>query len=226
MTPIEDLYSYENFGGNDFSAMFAMDFTGSLILSLFGLMLVQYVLQAAGLYALAKRRGIRHPWLSWLPIGDSWLLGCISDQYQYVVKGRNKRKRVALLVLSLLTAALGIWIAVGWVQIIMDAAMRYQEVISQTAMDMVLEIIGMMALVLLLWGVSVGLRVVKLTALYNLYASCVPEDRVVYLLLSIFINGCIPLLVFASRKWDLGMPPRKTQLPREEQPPVEENREI
>lgn len=223
MTPMEDFYGYENFGGNDFSAMFAMDFAWSLIWSVFGLLLIQYVLQSVGLYTVAKRRGIRHAWLSWLPIGNNWLLGCISDQYQYVVKGRSKRKRAALLVLSLLVTVLGVWLAARWIRLIREIAMRYQEVLLQAPMDLALDAARLMGLLLALWCVSIAFLVVKLTALYHLYASCVPGDRVVYLLLSIFLDGCTPILIFACRRWDLGMPARKTQLPQEAQNSVEDN---
>ena len=47
---------------------------------------ISYVLGAVGMYRIAKRRGIYHKWLAWIPIGNSWLLGCISDHYQYIVK--------------------------------------------------------------------------------------------------------------------------------------------
>ena len=223
MTPMDDFYGYENFGGNDFSTMFTMDFAWPLILSVFALVFVQYILQAVGLCTVARRRGIRHAWLSWLPIGNNWLLGCISDQYQYVVKGSNKRKRVALLVLSLLVTALGVWLTAGWIQLIREIAMRYQEVLLQAPMDLVLDAVGLMGLLLVLWCVSVAFLVVKLTALYQLYASCVPGDRVVYLLLSIFLDGCTPILVFTCRRWDLGMPARKTQLSQGEQNPAEDD---
>ena len=223
MIPMEDFYGYENFGGNDFSTIFTMDFTWSLIWSVFGLLLIQYVLQSVGLYTVAKRRGIRHAWLSWLPIGNNWLLGCISDQYQYVVKGRNKRKRVALLVLSLVVTVLGVWLTAGWIQLIMEIAMRYQELLWHRPIELVLEVVGLMGWLLVLWCICVAFLVVKLTALYHLYASCVPEDRAAYLLLSMFLNGCTPVLIFACRRWDLGMPARKTQLPQEAQNSVEDN---
>lgn len=223
MTPFEDVYGYGTFGGNDISGMFAMDFTWSVILAVFGLVLIQYILQSVGLYTVAKRRGIRHAWLSWLPIGSDWLLGCISDQYQYVVKGKNRRKRVAMLVLSLLMAALSVWVTAGWIQLMIEIVIRYQEILEHKPMELIMETVSLLGMLLVLWGVSVAFLVIKLTALYNLYASSVPGDRVIYLLLSIFINGCIPILVFACRKWDWGMPHRKTQPPQEEQKPVEDD---
>ena len=44
--------------------------------------------------------GIRHAWLAWVPIGNNWILGSLSDQYRYLVKGKICRKRVILPALS------------------------------------------------------------------------------------------------------------------------------
>ena len=74
-----------------------------------------YVLQSVSLHTIAKRRGIHKPWLSWLPIGEMWIVGCISDQYQYVVKGRVKNKRKALLVLNII-----LWACVIAIYVLLD----------------------------------------------------------------------------------------------------------
>ena len=67
----------------------------SLVISL-----LSYVLTALAIYTIAKRRGLNKPWLAWIPVVDVWLLGSLSDQYQYVVRGRNRSKRKSLLVLG------------------------------------------------------------------------------------------------------------------------------
>ena len=46
-----------------------------------------YVLTALALYTIAKRRGLNHPWLAWIPVASAWILGSLSDQYRYVVRG-------------------------------------------------------------------------------------------------------------------------------------------
>ena len=66
-----------------------------------------YVFQSLGMYTIAKRRGIRNPWLSWIPVGNMWILGSISDQYQYVVKGRVRKRRKLLL--GLMIAIIGLY---------------------------------------------------------------------------------------------------------------------
>ena len=49
---------------------------------------VTYVLTSLGLYTMAKRRMINHPWLSWVPVANMWILGSLSDQYRYVARGQ------------------------------------------------------------------------------------------------------------------------------------------
>ena len=72
-----------------------------------------YVLLALGLYGIAKKRGIHYPWLAWLPVGNAWLLGCISDQYRFVVKGETKNHRKRMLVLSVINLALALVIGLA-----------------------------------------------------------------------------------------------------------------
>jgi len=74
-----------------------------LLLMLFAgaLSMVVYVLHSLSLYTIAGRRGIRHGWLAWIPMGNLWILGSIADQYQYVAKGKVKNRRKLLLGLSI-----------------------------------------------------------------------------------------------------------------------------
>ena len=67
----------------------------------FGIAIAGFVLLALAMYTIAKRRGIRSPWLAWVPLGQSWMLGSISDQYRYVTKGQQKSKRTTLLWLEI-----------------------------------------------------------------------------------------------------------------------------
>ena len=44
------------------------------------IMIFSYVAQGLGFSAMAKNRGIERPWLAWVPMANTWLLGRISDQ--------------------------------------------------------------------------------------------------------------------------------------------------
>ena len=53
--------------------------------------------------------------------------------------------------------------------------------------------------------------ILGLMALYDIYASCDPQNATVYLVLSIFFKFLRPIFLFVIRDGDRGMPPRKTQ---------------
>ena len=63
----------------------------------FGISIAAYVLQSLGYYTIAQRRGIKHPWMAWVPLLNLWILGSISDQYRYVARGQIRNRRKVLL---------------------------------------------------------------------------------------------------------------------------------
>ena len=171
-----------------------------------------YVLQGISFYSIATRRGIKHAWLSWIPVGSVWILGCISDQYQYVVKRQVKNKRKIMLGLSIAVLALAILVFV-LCGIMVGSAMESdfnQPDNSQLVGALLGSIIVMVGASLVMSGLSIALVILQYFCLYDLYTSCEPSNNVTYLLLSIFLSFLMPILLFVCRNKDLGMPPRKT----------------
>ena len=72
-------------------------------------------------------------------------------------------------------------------------------------------IITMVVMALLTGGVALAKTILGLMALYDIYASCDPQNATVYLVLSIFFKFLRPIFLFVIRDGDRGMPPRKTQ---------------
>lgn len=66
----------------------------SMILSV-----AMYVMQGVALQTIARRRGIRHDWLAWVPVGSVWILGAIADDYRQRIRGGRSRLRVWMLIL-------------------------------------------------------------------------------------------------------------------------------
>lgn len=174
-----------------------------------------YVFFSLSLYTIAQRRRIRHPWMAWVPVVQMWILGSVSDQYRYVTKGEIRSKRVVLLVTQICMYAL----------LIVSLAVSVSAVVHLlTSMDIMgfagntylllrrLNVI--MVLMLGALAVSIVDAVFSYMALYDLYGSCDPANKVVYLVLSI-IPGistvAMPLFLFLCRNLDKGMPPRKEQ---------------
>ena len=179
-----------------------------------GLSIAAYVLTGLALYTLAKRRGIQKAWLSWVPVLNCWILGSLSDQYRYVVKGEVKNKRKALLILNIITWAISVAmvvVAVGMLIGIVGAAMGGG--INEDAMlEMVMgPVLGILGLCLPLMGVGIATAVIRYMALYDVYTSCTPQNNVVFLVLSILFSVTEPFFLFFNRNKDDGMPPRKQE---------------
>lgn len=171
-----------------------------------------YILTAIAIYTISRRRGLTNAWLAWIPVVNVWLLGSISDQYQYVVKGQDKSKRKWLLVLNILKAAL-------LTMIVILAVVTAGVLFTNKPSELIGLGVAMLGLVLPLVAVMITLCVIRYIALYDVYRSLDPANAVLFLVLSILFSPTEPFFLFFSREKDLGMPPRKQQ-PVYDQEPV------
>ena len=163
--------------------------------------IVAYVLRSLGIYTIAKRRGIHHPWLAWIPVGDLWTMGSISDQYQYVSKGKVRNRRKVLLGLSIALYALMV------VLIVVEVATMFM--LESNTGAAVASGISLIPITLAYIGLGITTTVFMYIAMYDIYNSCNPDNAVMFLVLGIFFNVLQPFFLFACRKKDLGMPPRR-----------------
>ena len=182
-----------------------------LAVSAFGI--AAYVLRSIGLYSIAKRRGINHPWMAWVPVVDMWLLGCISDQFQYVVKGKNKNKRKWLLGLNIAMWVVYIVFFVFFGIMMFDVVSGAMGGMSEDQLlaGLMGPMMGMLGSMIPYMGLAIAVMVVRYIAMYDLYTSCNPQNNVLFLVLSIFFSVTEPFFIFFNRKKDGGMPPRRTQ---------------
>ena len=194
--------------GAGFAALYTVY---SMVASSFGIAL--YVLRALGLYSIAKRRGINHPWMSWVPVLDLWVLGCISDQYQYVVNGNIRNKRKWLLGLSIAMAVLYIVFAVLIGVAVFGAVggMTGSMNDNQLVATLLGPVMGLVVGVIPLVGIAIAVMAIRYVAMYDLYTSCSPQNNVLFLVLSIFFTVTEPFFLFFIRNKDEGMPPRRQQ---------------
>lgn len=182
--------------------------SGSTILGI-----ATYVLTALALYTIAQRRGIKNPWLSWIPVVNCWIVGSLSDQYRYVVKGEVKNKRKILLILNIITWLLIAAIIVMAIFVgvkVFGATMKgaAEEALFDLVLGPVFIILG---LCLPLAGVGIATAVIHYMAMYDIYTSCTPKNNVIFLVLSIIFNVTEAFFLFFTRNKDEGMPPRKQE---------------
>ena len=161
--------------------------------------LALYVVNSIGLHTIAKRRGIHNAWLAWIPVAKNWVLGCISDQYQYVVKGKTRNKRKILLILGIVSflissASSGIGIS-NMIAGVENPGLAGGMLVAGSGF------IG--------FCLNIATLVFYYMALFDLYTSCDPANNVPFLVFSILFRVTEPFFIFFSRKKDGGMPPRR-----------------
>ena len=190
---------------------------GAMVLSI--LQLVLQIMCNYSLYTIASRRGIRHPWMAFVPLVNLWLLDSIADQYQYVAQGEVHNRRKTLLGLGISIAVLAVVIYGLYVGVF---AVMMREVMLPTALtgmdpsmiplpkDILIGMgAGMGISALLIMVLSVILVIYQYICYYNVMESCRPKWSVVFIIFGILFTPLLYLFVFICRNKDGGMPPRK-----------------
>lgn len=173
---------------------------------------VIWIFRSVALYSMAKRRWIKNPWLAWLPMGNDWILGSLADQYRYVTESRTQNRRIWLVamqgvVLLIEVMAFGIALAEG-----LQMGLAGTDMTEQIGFTVV-RAMGTGLLGLLVSVLSITHFVFRLLSLYQVYMSCNPKNAGVYLVFSALVPVTEPFFLFANRKKEDGMPPRKEQIP-------------
>ena len=172
-----------------------------------------YVLMSLALYTIANRRQINNPWLAWIPIGNVWLLGCISDHYRYVSKGITANRRKTLLTLTLVDIGLVFLMVIGLIIGVAIAA-GSSSVSSGVGVGVAVVLFAVL-IVLAVIGVSIALTVLEYICYADIFESCDPAQKTLFTVLSIVCSliglGIVTsVLFFIVRDRELGLPPRTT----------------
>ena len=171
-----------------------------------------YVFSALAIYTIAQRRGIKKTWMAWVPVLNAWILGSISDQYRYVVKGEVRNKRKSLLIVKILQLVFSCAAFVRLIVLIVQGFMGAFDHVSET--ELIRQILSGLAFYIPVMILGLVALVLDAIALYDLYSSCDPANNVLYLVLSLIpaISSITrPLFLFLCRNQDGGMPPRREE---------------
>jgi len=211
-TVISDIIeSLQSNAGIDFSPSFSVDLVSIAV----------YIFTALALYTIAKRRGIKNPWLAWIPVTQFWIIGSIADHYQQVACGKVTKKRKILLWLQIAVAILAVVMFIAIiVSVISLLAAGYNNYNDTMDLPRVIASLGGVILILLLLcAVAIASSVVQYMALYDIFRSCEPKNAALYLVLSIVINITQPIFLMLCREKDAGMPCAiEAELPQPEEP--------
>lgn len=59
------------------------------------------ILSSYAVFRIGRGLGLRSAWVAWIPGGSLWVMGCIADDYQKLIKKRKSYMRWALLLHTL-----------------------------------------------------------------------------------------------------------------------------
>ena len=186
------------------------------------IMIFSYVAQGLGLSAMAKNRGIERPWLAWVPMANTWMLGRISDQYREKATGEDPNLRKKLLVRKIVQNASTL--AFLGLVLLWYIGMIFAIIFSETFFLDIDALFTPMVLVLyialLLWIVvytviSVFYYISQYKALFDIYRSSDPKTSTLFFVLSFFSQIALTLGIFLNRNKTLGMPPEPAEIAEE-----------
>lgn len=176
------------------------------------IVLVLYAFKSAGLYVLAKRRSVALPLLAWFPIARDYLMGCLADQYQRRIGEPKKSMRWLLPLLSLLNIVCGalFWYGCNSIpgEVLALSLLTFGGMLIGWLYSHLAWIIGWICAAL---AVGIGYTVVRGIVLNRLYRSCDPSNRVVNVIMSLFVPCAESIILFLCRNKDLGMPPESPE---------------
>lgn len=148
-------------------------------LAVLGGTITLYVLGALGAYTVAKHRGVKNAWLAWLPIGNSYIYGALSDDV-VSLRGIPKKYRSRILLPVLDGSAVGGIVLLFVIMIsIAYSVMPLSNTAASTATFIQLPF--MMLFVFLIDGVMIASRVFASIALYPVYREyCLPGTSLAF----------------------------------------------
>lgn len=199
-----------------------------LVSSLIGVLwivpVLTFVLMAAGLYTIAKKRNLLHPWMAWCPVLRLWLLGSICDHYNQTAKGKKSNHKTRMLILKILSGVLKIVIGilgfllgiyasaamlVGAKVVFMEIFSSVPEFVSPEAVSNVGKdldtlvstieglVAAMIGLVCTIFAAKLWLSIETFVAYHGLFASCDPAKKKALTAWSV-VTTCLGLPIVAS----------------------------
>lgn len=196
-----------------FAGIMAIVLAGVVIGWLVGAVL--YVIRSLSLYTIAQRRGLKNPWLSWIPVGRDWIIGSLSDQFKYLTEGKNQSRRKILLGLSIGSVLVS---ALSYLPNFLTMVFELSGGAADPSALLMLMIIVSLVVFVVSSVVSVAKLVFHHMSMYEIYRSCNPKNAVLFLVLGILFSFTEPFFLLSCRNKDLGMPPRKKKAPAGEKP--------
>ena len=189
---------------------------GIAVLAVFGVLmllgLVGYIFQSIALTRIGRRRGIKAPWLVWIPIARNWAIGALADEYD----GRNGMKRhfrVILLVCIILFILIncGSFAGIDSVgDLLEDIESLDFNIMGPALIKILIAVYGSLIVTSL---ASVVHSTLTYICIYKIYESLSPRRCVLHFILGLFIPLYQAISLFCLRNNGYPYPEEIPELP-------------
>ena len=169
--------------------------------------IVMYLLEAIGLYGMAKSSGISRPWRGFVPFANTFLFGKIAEKYQRRDGKRSAKFGGLLLAFEILTLLFSIATMAFVISMISVLATSYND--SELNASIVVPMIAMLVCCFVLIGVLIAYVVIYYVALWRIFTAFDYNNATVYLVLSIFFSFLAPIFLFVLRNKQPVFDPRE-----------------
>ena len=177
--------------------------------------LAQYIMQSIAITHIGRRRGIKQPWLIWIPIARNWAIGALADDHD-ARNGLTRRFRVLLLVFVL--------VFYGAYIILYGSLFAYiptLETMNYESPEIVSTVIGlfvgMYAGLLIIVMLSLAVTALNYVCLYKIYESLSPRRCVLHFILGLLIPLYMPISLLCLKNsgypYPEVVPARKNSIP-------------
>ena len=159
--------------------------------------LALYLLQAIGLYRMAKKVGFSSPWRGFIPFANTFLFGKIAEKYVKKDGKPSAKFGGLLLAFEILTLVLAIVTIAFTVSMIFVLVSSGDE--TELAYSIVAPMVTMFISCFVLMGVSIAYIVLYYVALWRIFTAFDYNNATVYFVLSILFSFLGPIFIFVLR---------------------------
>lgn len=189
---------------------------GIAILAVCGVLMllgfVGYIFQSISLTRIGRRRGIKAPWLVWIPIARNWAIGALADEYD----SRNGMKRHfrAILLVCIILCML---ISSGSLASVASVGELAEDIESldfdDTFSSLVKIIVAVYGSLIVTSLASVVHSTLTFICIYKIYESLSPRRCVLHFILGLFIPFYQAISLFCLRNKGYPYPEEAPALP-------------
>lgn len=164
--------------------------------------LALFVLMGIGLYSMAKKMELNSPWISFIPVVNTFALGRIAQRYVKRDGTASAKFGVILLVLYIieiiLIAVFAVFTVIAVVAIIANAS---DAVLNDTTMtlSMFSSFVPVVISYFVLLAVAIVYEVLYFVALWRIYSIFNNRNSTLFTVLSVFFSFLAPIFLFAIR---------------------------